>query len=195
MAAAAGIIDTRTVGRLEIFDGTSQSWPDWVFRAHGWFCLLNAGQAMTDTAGDPIGSPQLLDGARGSVIPTAPLASQQGFSEVVYHVLVQVCRSKAQGILRSAPRLNGLESWRLLHRESESATGTRLNALLCGILNPTCSSTIADTEERWCRSSSVCCGGCPCRHIEQFRLVRRRRVYASRQTQHGRRASGSEKSC
>ena len=37
----AALIDTRTVGKLETFDGTAASWSDWSFKAASWFALLN----------------------------------------------------------------------------------------------------------------------------------------------------------
>ena len=133
MVQVAALIDTRTVGKLSEFSGSAESWSDWSFKATAWFALLNPPLPQDTTVSD------LLERARSA--PQDIRREQmdpetRSFSEVVYNVLVQVVKGKALGIVRMTPRLNGLEAWRKLHMEYESSSGTRLNALLGGILNP-----------------------------------------------------------
>ena len=49
---------------------------------------------------------------------------------------MQLLRGKAATIARSAERQNGADIWRLLKEEYEPRTGSRLSALLVGILDP-----------------------------------------------------------
>ena len=125
------LIDTRTVGKLENFSGKAVDWSDWSFKATSWFALLQMedGQspiAVLDAARD---NPEVLE--QGTF--TVPV---QNFSIILFTVLVQVVQGKALGIVKTSPRMNGLEAWRRLFREYESSSGTRLNALLGGLLNP-----------------------------------------------------------
>ena len=126
----AALIDTHAVGKLGDFSGSAADWSDWPFRATSWFALLNPpGVVVID----------VLDSARDHAVPLRNEAFNEAvrnFSGTVFNVLVQVVKAKALGIVKTGPRLNGLESWRRLFLEYESSSGTRLNALLGGILNP-----------------------------------------------------------
>ena len=39
----ADLVDTRTVGKLENYDGQTENWVDWSFRARAWFAMLSVG--------------------------------------------------------------------------------------------------------------------------------------------------------
>ncbi|OUU85027.1 MAG: hypothetical protein CBC36_11345, partial [Verrucomicrobiaceae bacterium TMED76] len=36
---AAGLVDTRTVGKLDSFDGSPEKWDDWQFKSAAWLKL------------------------------------------------------------------------------------------------------------------------------------------------------------
>lgn len=126
----AALIDTRAVGKLGDFSGAPTDWSDWSFKATAWFALLNPpGMVVIE----------VLDSARDHAVPLRSedfSEAVRSFSSTMFNVLVQVVKAKALGIVKTGPRLNGLESWRRLFLEYESSSGTRLNALLGGILNP-----------------------------------------------------------
>eukprot|EP00975_Prorocentrum_lima_P048994 10250658-Prorocentrum_lima.AAC.1 len=104
----AALIDTRAVGKLQEFSGASGDWSDWAFKATAWFALLNPPgvdvMSVLDAARDQ--NNPLDDSEFGGAV--------RGFSSTVFNVLVQVVKGKALGMVRTSPRLNGLEAWRRL---------------------------------------------------------------------------------
>ena len=126
-----GLVDTRTVGKLEQFDGRPDRWGDWSFKARAWFGLLpESGGVVVET---------LLDAAeeREDPIKGETLSEDQvRLARLVYNVLAQVCTGRALSVVRNVERGNGLECWRRLVREYEPASGARWSAMLAGILSP-----------------------------------------------------------
>ena len=130
----AGLVDTKIVGKLENFDGTDASWPDWSFKAAAWFALLPRPTGTTNVNIDTY-----LDLAVNH--PTDLRRSDLGntadaVSVTLYHLLVQLCQGRAFGIVRSVEKGNGFQVWRRLHQEYAPTTGLRLSSMLSGLLNP-----------------------------------------------------------
>ena len=85
---AAGLIDTRTVGKLENFDGRADSWLDWSFRARAWFALLPVNGV---DAGDVEAFIAAAEGHGGPLDEATMNPQAQTVSRVIYNVLVKVC--------------------------------------------------------------------------------------------------------
>ena len=67
-------------------------------------------------------------------------------ARALFSLLVAKCEGKAFEIVQLCPKGNGLEAWRRLKDEYEGRSGSRLAAMLRGILNP---------RERWNKDSDV----------------------------------------
>ena len=131
--AAAGLIDTRTVGRLSDFSGAPDQWLEWSFRARAWLALL---QVAGTQPGDMAGMLAAAEAAAAPLDEGAFTPAATACSTVLFNVLAQVVRGKALNIIRQPPRGWGLESWRRLCREYEPDTGTRYASVLVGIIKP-----------------------------------------------------------
>ena len=57
-------------------------------------------------------------------------------AKTLYHVLVSSLDGKALATIRSVDRGNGFLAWRALCLEYEPRSGTRMAAMLCGLLTP-----------------------------------------------------------
>ena len=120
-------LDARLLGRPPRFGGAEAEWADWVFQTRAYF----------DTLGDEV--PTALDAAEtaGRAVPLVTLrAPLQDASRKVYYVLAMLLHGPPLLMLRGVERGNGLEAWRLLKERYESATASRLHAMLQGILRP-----------------------------------------------------------
>ena len=130
MGAAPLVVDTRTIGKIDGFDGTSSAWADWQFKARAWISLLPL--AGRDVDG-------LLQGAESSPNPVdrALLATDiEQFGVILYGILAQCCRGRVMSLIRRVDRGNGWEVWRQLFLEFQPSEPIRHSAMLAGILTP-----------------------------------------------------------
>lgn len=65
-------------------------------------------------------------------------ADAREFSRVLYHVLVSTVQGKGLAVIWGGERANGPHCWAMLCKEFEPKSGSRLTALLCGVLAPPC---------------------------------------------------------
>ena len=131
MNGSSGYVDTRTVGKLDHFDGKPEHWQDWAFKARAWFGLLPG----TSTASVEM----YLDGAESREEPIlieAQTPEVQELGRVIYNVLAQVLGGRALALIKNVPRGSGLEAWRRLAREYEPQSGARWSAMLSSVLAP-----------------------------------------------------------
>ena len=75
-------------------------------------------------------------GGAVSVHMAALSADAREFSRVLYHVLVSTVQGKGPAVIRGGERANGLQCWVMLCEELEPKSGSRLTALLCGLMAP-----------------------------------------------------------
>ena len=80
----ADLVDTRTVGKLENYDGRTENWVDWSFRARAWFAMLSVGGRPGDRTAAAIDREAL------------PREAEET-GRVIYNVLAQVCHGRARG--------------------------------------------------------------------------------------------------
>lgn len=104
MACSGNYVDTKTVGKLENFNGSPAKWGEWSFTARAWLGLLDIGQGAVDAK---------MDTAEENMYESVDNASlnedSQAASTVVYNVFARVCGGKALSIIRRVQRGNGLE--------------------------------------------------------------------------------------
>ena len=74
------------------------------------------------------------DEASLSVFAQQPEVSLK--NKAVFYLLVVSCRGRAQVLVRGVPKHAGLVAWRQMVRLYEPQVGSRLNAMLVGVLSP-----------------------------------------------------------
>ena len=120
-------LDARLLGRPPRFGGSEAEWQDWSFQARAYLDTLSptTGEAIegAETAGRPVP-------ARGLRV------EHQEASRKIFYVLAMLLHGPPLLLLRSVERGNGLEAWRLLKDRYESATASRLHAMLGKIMRP-----------------------------------------------------------
>ena len=128
--ATPGLIDTRTVGKLESFDGDASKWDDWHFKARAWMRLLptngmDMAACLTAAATNS-----------GPMERKAYATPADEISVVVYGALIHVLSGRAIAIAKTVEEGNGFELWRRLFAEYEPDSGQRLMAILGGVISP-----------------------------------------------------------
>ena len=125
--APRSAVDTRGLGKPEIFDGSTSKWRDWkvVMRSYAAACH------------DKLGV--LMDRAENSENPvlnaTLQITGEKEASEQLAFVLVMVCRAGALDQVVNAGVGEGLSAWRSLCRRFEPNVRSRFAGVLMGILN------------------------------------------------------------
>ena len=142
---ANSLLDLRGIAKPTLFKGSEKEWPEWSFKFESWAALLGMERFMLIAEAQE--TPISMDGEKAEVVQ---------MSRTLYHVLVQSCEGRALGVVKSSPRFNGLETWRLLKREFEPPLPGRHTALLQGLLTPSwnASKPIMPQVEEWERSVS-----------------------------------------
>ena len=124
------MIDPKAYGRPRSFSGADEEWDGWAFVARSHLSLL------TEDAEHWLEVAEAAPGGSASVLLAALTAEARDFARVLYHVLVSTVQGKALAVIRGGERANGLQCWVLLCDEYEPKSGSRLTALLCGLLAP-----------------------------------------------------------
>ena len=81
------MVDTRTVGRLETFDGKAETWTDWSFRARAWFSLIEVGGQPAERTEATM---RAAEASADAIDHTALAAQAQDVGRRNYNVLAQV---------------------------------------------------------------------------------------------------------
>ena len=122
------IVDTRLMEKIPIFDGSVAHFAEWRFTFEATCGFLGLEEVL-----------------RQSILSTHDEASLNAFAqqpevylknEAVYYLLVASCRGRAQVLVRGVPKHAGLVAWRQMVRLHEPQVGSRLNAMLVGVLSP-----------------------------------------------------------
>ena len=129
----ADLVDTRTVGKLENYDGRTENWVDWSFRARAWFAMLSVGGRPGDRTAAVMEDAERMDVA---IDREALPREAEETGRVIYNVLAQVCHGRALAIIKQPMKGHGLECWRRLCREYEPDSSARFTSMLGGILEP-----------------------------------------------------------
>ena len=119
-------VDTRVLGKPDIFDGTQRTWKDLSTAARAYFTLvyqpLPKAMAMAEASSTPDMSELTLDDA---VVQS---------STTVYHALLKLCRRPALDQVVHSGGGEGMEAWRQLVMRREPRQGTRYAGQMFEIL-------------------------------------------------------------
>ena len=97
----SSLVDTKTLGKLDTFDGTTDHWEDWVFRASAWLLLLpTEGVDMENCLKFAKGSDAELGRHRYP-------ADVDRLGVVIYNALIQAIRGRALSVAKSVEHGNG----------------------------------------------------------------------------------------
>ena len=119
-------LDTRGDVRVQSLSGLDAEWDTFRLKFEAYTDLLGMGEFM-DAAEQEAG---MIDNATLKVVGAVDC------SKALYALLIAKCEGKALGVITLVPRRHGLEAWRLLKAEYEGKQGSRIAAMLRGILNP-----------------------------------------------------------
>ena len=123
------MIDTKAYGKLREFDGKDDKWGQWSFVARSYISML------TKDAEKKLEFCEMTqDVASLALLKIGEVDATM--TRTLYHVLVSSLDGKALAVIRGVERGNGLLAWRALCTEYEPRSGTRLAAMLCGLLSP-----------------------------------------------------------
>ena len=118
---AAGLVDTRVLGKPRNFDGHLENWRSFKLTFLGYAGAVNA-----DLRAGMVKSEALAEGA---IINSALGADDQKISTQLYYLLVLLLEGGAQRLLEHAGDGEGLLSWNRLVAEYEPAAAGRETAL------------------------------------------------------------------
>ena len=124
------MIDPKAYGRLRNFSGADEKWDGWAFVALSHLSLL------ADDAEHWMEVAENVPGGAVSVHMAALSDGARDFARVLYHVLVSTAQGKGLAVVRGGERANGLQCWVMLCEAFEPKSGSRLTALLCGLMAP-----------------------------------------------------------
>jgi len=120
-------VDTRMLGRPDVFIGEDARWPDWstVVRAYSSVCndKLAVAMPLAETSANQPVNANITD-------PDTQAASTQ-----LYFMLVLVTRGEPLNIVVNAGSGEGLVAWKHLVERYEGATATRLAGTLLQLMN------------------------------------------------------------
>ena len=111
-----------------IFDGNEAHFAEWRFTFEATCGLLGLEEVLRQAV------LSTHDEASLSVFAQQPEVSLK--NKAVYYLLVASCRGRAQVLVRGVPEHAGLVAWRQMVRLYEPQVGSRLNAMLVGVLSP-----------------------------------------------------------
>jgi hypothetical protein len=120
------LVDTRSIGKPKIFDGSADSWRDWSFQFQAWVTLLDGRFATA--------LPAAAD--RADELKPETGDEQRKLSSNLYFILVMLCAGSALAEIRSVPVGQGLEAWRRLSRRFEPRTRNHILTMLTSVLSP-----------------------------------------------------------
>lgn len=121
-----GLVDTRTLGKPEVFKGDANEFADWCFIFRSYMSCINVG--FTD----------LMERAErsGFPIPNRALTeSDRALSSQLYFVLVMLLRGRALDIAYNAGISEGIEAYRKLYQQYHPRVASRYVGSLSMILN------------------------------------------------------------
>lgn len=123
--AAALRLDVGDKVKLGDFNGEDKDWDAWSVRFEAYCDLAGMGDA--------------LEGAEScttTIVNDQLGAEALQASRTIYALLISHTQGRALGIVTLCPRRHGLEAWRRLKQEYEGRQGSRIAAMLRGVLNP-----------------------------------------------------------
>jgi hypothetical protein len=132
--AMESVIDTRSIGKPKVFDGSSDSWRDWCFQFTAWVSLLDARYASSLPAA----------AAYDGEIPAETEVEKVRLSSSLYYILVMLTAGAALNEVRAAPLGHGAGAWRRLSRRYEPRTRSYALTLLQQALNPDMAGSTAE---------------------------------------------------
>ena len=121
-----GGIDTRNLGKPEIFNGEAAKWRDWSLVLRSYISAVDHNAVA------------LMNRAEVSPNPVLNLtldAAAAAISAQLYYVLVMTCRGTALDRVVNAGHSEGLEAWRQLQLANDPRTGTRHAGMLLELLS------------------------------------------------------------
>ena len=121
------IVDTRVMEEIPIFDGNEAHFAEWRFTFEATCGLLGLEEVLRQSV------LSTHDEASINVFAQQPEVSLK--NKAVYYLLVASCRGRAQVLVRGVPKHAGLVAWRQMVRLYEPQVGSRLNAMLVGVLS------------------------------------------------------------
>ena len=136
---SAPLVDTRSFGKLALFDGDRNGWRDWSlsFASFMAAACAEAGPAMEWAAKQPNGltmdDVQLQD------------TNWVEISRQLFLALSLQCKGDPAVMIQNAPGQNGLEVWRKMCQFYEPATRARRRQKLAQLLQPTPAKTLDET--------------------------------------------------
>ena len=124
-----GLIDTRAIGKLRMFNGKEEDWPPWAFVARGYLNLLDPGFNAMITAAE--------QAPRYSDLHLADMGQNgQEKAVVLFNLLTQSVEGRALSVLMNVENGNGFAAWKALCEAYEPDIGGRHTAMLTGIIAP-----------------------------------------------------------
>ena len=139
-AAPRRVIDTRVLGRPEPFSGKDHEWRDWatVFRSYSVLVEPNLAQIMHDA-----------EASRVPALNTSLTAEHAHASNVLYHMLLMLCRGPCIDIIANAGANEGAEAWRLLTERYDPRQQSRIAGSLMEILRYNFAGDPCERVETW----------------------------------------------
>ena len=129
VGGGGGLIDTRAIGKLRMFNGKEEGWPPWAFVARGYLNLLDPGYHAMITAAEQ--APRYSD-----LILADMGQNGQEKAVVLFNLLTQSVEGRALSVLMNVESGNGFAAWKALCEAYEPDIGGRHTAMLTGIIAP-----------------------------------------------------------
>ena len=114
--------------KILIFDGNEAHFAEWRFTFQAMCGLLGLEEVLRQSI------LSTDDEASLNVYAQQPYVSLK--NKAVYYLLLASCRGRPQVLVRGVPKHAGLVAWRQMVRLYEPLVGSRLNAMLVGVLSP-----------------------------------------------------------
>ena len=123
---ASQVIDTRQIGKFQVYNNVQDKWNDWKFQFVSWLSLVKAE------------FPTLLDQAEKSatVVLMPDNEVVKNLAIQLYAILAISTQGRGLRAVRSVKERNGFEAWRQLVDISEPNVATRRLATLASLMRP-----------------------------------------------------------
>ena len=117
------MIDTRTLGKPDIYTGDENKWQDWKVVVKAYCSVVNP--RMGNHAED----------AQNQVLNSMLDERDRATSQQLYYILLLLCRQQPLTLVVNAGELEGLRGWKNLFDHYEPNVQTRMAGTLVAILN------------------------------------------------------------
>lgn len=121
---AGKYVDTRAEINAPNFDGSDSGWDAWKVNFGACLDLTEIGDYADEIAG--LATPVVQAYLGACALPA---------SKAIFDIVVSKCEGNAFSLIMLQARREGLEAWRQVTSEYEGTSGSRVAAMLRGILN------------------------------------------------------------